>query len=305
VYKLTALRDAEKNWRHKIKLSEQSAKVSIPGLLQVRRFKDAGNNFVADAIYDTLTGIGEHVTIVDPNDMTRRKEIPAGTSWDDLLVPVFRDGKCVYDQPPLVQIRHRTFEQLASLHPSIRRFTNPHRYPAGLEENLFDLRNDLIMKARRSKSPARPAVTPALPGPAAPPAKAPLVGVEEEEAEQPAVMFDAEEGVIETSHADDTAVAATYEEPVPEPEPVVAPVAQPQPRPAVQPQSQPQPQTSRAALDAPEKKPLQPHPPRKTFGGIGSKHGQPLKPGSTVRVNVNRVVKPRNPFVPRPPRDEK
>jgi nicotinate phosphoribosyltransferase len=146
VYKLSALRDG--NWQHKIKLSEQSVKVSVPGILQVRRYKDDVGHFIADAIYDTLTGIGDGCTIVDPADMTRRKPIDRGTAHEDLLVPIFRDGKCVYDQPPLPQTRQRTLHQLTALHPTIRRFANPHRYPAGLEENLFNLRTELVLKAR-------------------------------------------------------------------------------------------------------------------------------------------------------------
>jgi nicotinate phosphoribosyltransferase len=148
VYKLSALRDESGKWEHTIKLSEQSAKVSIPGMLQVRRYKDAQGQFIADAIYDTLIGIGDRCTIVDPMDITRRKVIEPGTPHEDLLVPIFRDGKLVYDQPPLPKIRQRTIDQLAALHPTTRRFANPHRYPAGLEEKLYNLRNDLIFKAR-------------------------------------------------------------------------------------------------------------------------------------------------------------
>jgi nicotinate phosphoribosyltransferase len=147
VYKLSALRNASGQWEHKLKLSEQVAKVSVPGILQVRRFKTE-HGFLADAIYDTLTGIRDGCTIVDPMDILRRKVIEPGTQHEDLLVPIFRDGKLVYDQPPLPQIRQRTFDQLAALHPTIRRFANPHRYPAGLEERLYNLRNDLVFKAR-------------------------------------------------------------------------------------------------------------------------------------------------------------
>jgi len=148
VYKLSALRDKSGKWEHTIKLSEQSAKVSIPGILQVRRYKDAKGQFIADAIYDTLTGIGDGCTIVDPMDILRRKVIEPATPYEDLLVPIFRDGTPVYDQPPLPQIRQRTRDQLEALHPTIRRFANPHRYPAGLEDRLYNLRNDLVFRAR-------------------------------------------------------------------------------------------------------------------------------------------------------------
>ena len=159
VYKLAALRDAEKNWQHKIKLSEQSVKVSIPGIQQVRRYRDDVGNFIADAIYDTLTGIADGCTIIDPLDMARRKAIRPGTAYDDLLVPVFRDGKCVYDQPPLPQIRQRTLDQLAALHGSVKRFNNPHRYPAGLEKRLYDIRNELILKAKGYEDEPGPAAS--------------------------------------------------------------------------------------------------------------------------------------------------
>jgi len=147
VYKLSALRDRGGTWQHKIKVSEQTIKVSVPGVLQVRRFVDE-ERFVADAIYDTLTGIGDSPTIVDPNDMTRRKTIPAGMKSEELLVPIMRRGEIVYEPPAIGRVRERTAEQLAKLHPTIKRFVNPHTYPVGLEERLFDLRTELILKAR-------------------------------------------------------------------------------------------------------------------------------------------------------------
>jgi nicotinate phosphoribosyltransferase len=150
VYKLSALRDKNRQWQHKLKLSEQAGKVSVPGMLQVRRFRNGG--FIADAIYDTITGMDEGaVTIIDPADPIRRKKIGAGMAYEDLLVPVFRDGKCVYEQPPIAQVRQRAIDQLGMLHPAVKRFTNPHRYPAGLEKKLFDLRHELILKAREGR----------------------------------------------------------------------------------------------------------------------------------------------------------
>ena len=121
--------------------------MSDPGILQVRRFRGP-QGFIADAIYDEQTGIAEPAVIVDPLDETRRRTIPAGTPHEDLLVPVFRAGKLVYEVPSLEKVRARANEQLAALHPSIKRFVNPHGYPAGLERNLNDLKTELILKAR-------------------------------------------------------------------------------------------------------------------------------------------------------------
>jgi nicotinate phosphoribosyltransferase len=146
VYKLSALLENGR-WVYKLKLSEQTAKVSIPGVLQARRYVQNGQA-VADAIFDEPTGIGDGCTIVDPMDMTRRKVIPSGISHEDLLLPIFRRGKLVYDPPTIDQVRQRTRQQLDLFHPGIKRFINPHQYPVGLERKLFDLRTQLILKAR-------------------------------------------------------------------------------------------------------------------------------------------------------------
>ena len=103
---------------------------------------------MADAIYDELTGIGGSCTIVGAMDMTRRRIIPEGTLFEDLLQPIFRKGKCVYSAPPIAAVRSYAQTQLSGFHPGIRRFINPHEYPVGLERNLFDLRTNLILQAR-------------------------------------------------------------------------------------------------------------------------------------------------------------
>jgi nicotinate phosphoribosyltransferase len=252
VYKLSALKDASGKWQHKVKLSEQTAKVSIPGIQQVRRFRAARDNqFIADAIYDTLAGIDESaaVSIVDPNDMTRRKHVEPGTPFEDLLVPIFRDGKCVYDQPPLAQVRQRTLDQLAALHPTVKRFTNPHRYPAGLEKKLFDLRTELILKARQI----------------------PASEVSRLEAE----AFTA------AANAEPTNGSQAPAQPADEP-PVNAEPSPPPPPPSA---------PSTPAPAQPPKKPEVHVPPRPKFAGIGAKHGQ-LPPGSNVRVNPRQQNKP-------------
>jgi nicotinate phosphoribosyltransferase len=149
VYKLSALRDSPgAPWQYKVKLSEQKVKVSDPGILQVRRFRGPAG-FIADAIYDEPTGIADPPTIVDPMDDTRHRSFPLGTSHEDLLVPIFRSGRQVYEAPTIEQVRSRAREQLASLDPSIKRFLNPHSYPVGYESGLNDLKRSLVLAARK------------------------------------------------------------------------------------------------------------------------------------------------------------
>ena len=147
VYKLSAVRGKDGAWQHKVKLSEQAAKVSNPGLQQVRRFRRDGA-FLGDMIYDLDGPANQSHVIVDPLDQTRRKHIPADAEFEDLLVPVFRGGKLVYDPPAIGAIRERTHTQLDGFHEGHKRFLNPHEYAVGLAPALHDLKTRLILAAR-------------------------------------------------------------------------------------------------------------------------------------------------------------
>ncbi len=172
VYKLAAVRRPGETWRYTVKLSEQAVKTSTPGILQVRRFRSGSGSgpaqdggaaegetegeggLLGDMIYDEESGIRDPdaPTLVDPADMTRRKTMPAGARHEDLLVPVFRAGKPLYEAPPIHDARARTQAQLARFHAGIKRFVNPHEYPVGLEASLFDRKMALILGARERGS---------------------------------------------------------------------------------------------------------------------------------------------------------
>lgn len=140
VYKLAALKDEAGVWKPKIKLSEQRAKSSVPGSQQVRRFMQNGL-FAGDAIHAEGCDPGNTVTIVDPAEGLRRKALEG--DFLDLLVPVMGDGvKQVMDD--LSAARERCGAGLAMLHPAIRRLENPHVYPAGLEEDLWKRREEML-----------------------------------------------------------------------------------------------------------------------------------------------------------------
>ena len=86
--------------------------------------------------------------MVDPLDPTRRRTFADGMEHVDLLVPVYRAGLNVYAQPSVHEARARASVQVAALHPTIRRFDNPHRFPVGLEHSLHALRTRLVLAAR-------------------------------------------------------------------------------------------------------------------------------------------------------------
>jgi nicotinate phosphoribosyltransferase len=147
VYKLAAIKDEHGAWDYRIKLSETPDKVSDPGILQVRRFRQQGR-FLADAIYDAPSGISAPPTIVSLTGKNRR-ELPPAEDWDDLLVPVFRRGEKVYDAPSAGEARRRTAEQLAAFEESVTQLEKPEPYPVGLEQGLHDLKTRLIAEAEK------------------------------------------------------------------------------------------------------------------------------------------------------------
>jgi nicotinate phosphoribosyltransferase len=149
VYKLSAVRDGpDQPWNYRVKLSEQLAKTTIPGIQQVRRYRHA-DGFLGDVVFETMLGLPPSPEMVDPLDFTRRRVIPEGTPYEDLLVPVLRGGAPVWTAPPLEAVRARAAEQLERFHSGVKRLVHPHAYPVGLERNLYDLRTRLILEARQ------------------------------------------------------------------------------------------------------------------------------------------------------------
>jgi nicotinate phosphoribosyltransferase len=147
VYKLGALRKPDGNWELKIKLSDQPIKVSIPGILQVRRYRTINGN-VADCIYDERTELSQGGVMVNLLDQTKQMRLPQDMESSDLLVPVFRQGQLVYELPSLEQIRHRRLVELRNVADATKRFDNPDEYKVGLEKSLYMQRENLILEHR-------------------------------------------------------------------------------------------------------------------------------------------------------------
>lgn len=101
VYKLAAIENNKGELEYKIKLSEQLVKVSNPGIQQVRRYysSDEEGNLIPekDVIFCETLGI--------------KQEMDEGI-FEDLLIPVFKNGKLVYDLPDIHSIRNKTISQI-------------------------------------------------------------------------------------------------------------------------------------------------------------------------------------------------
>jgi nicotinate phosphoribosyltransferase len=150
IYKLSAMRPPGEQWRYRIKLSDEPAKTSCPGLLQVRRFHEQDRRFIADAIYEIDHAVSEPCVIVDLQTQ-EQTEIQAKTEYADLLIPIFRRGELVYRVPDIQESRACAHEQLGRAPPEILKFEKPRRYDVGLENSLHELRSRLIVRAEEER----------------------------------------------------------------------------------------------------------------------------------------------------------
>ena len=147
VFKLSAIQDASGKWQPKMKLSEQAVKNSTPGLLQVRRFSDA-EGFVADMVFNELQPPQAESIMIDPLDPTRRRRLESTLKSQDILELVMESGDRVDERQSLSSIKDYAQKQLGQFHDGIKRLVNPHKYPVGLEQGLYDLKTNLILQQR-------------------------------------------------------------------------------------------------------------------------------------------------------------
>ena len=130
----------------RIKISENVAKITNPGYKKVVRLYDkAAKKAVADLIMLDHETIDESkpLTIFDPIDTWKRMTL---TNYEtkELLVPIFRNGKRVYELPPLSKIQDHARQEMDSLWDEYKRLTKPHVYKVDLSQELYDLKNMLL-----------------------------------------------------------------------------------------------------------------------------------------------------------------
>jgi len=148
VYKLAA-KEAGGRLQPEIKISENPAKITNPGVKKVARLYNGHGRAVADLIM--LQGEeldpGKPLTIFDPDHTWKRKTLVHFT-YRQLLVPVLRSGRLVYQLPALTEVRGHAAADLATFSPEHRRLVNPHRYFVDLSLPLWELKQSLLRQGR-------------------------------------------------------------------------------------------------------------------------------------------------------------
>lgn len=146
VYKLVAVENASGDIEPKIKVSENTAKITNPHFKKLYRYYDReSGKALADelCVYDEVVDdSGEH-TIFDPNATWKTKTLTDFTA-KELLVKVFENGECVYDCPTIEEIAQYCRDQLDLLWDEVKRFENPHDYYVDLSAKLYEIKNILL-----------------------------------------------------------------------------------------------------------------------------------------------------------------
>lgn len=140
VYKLAAIEDDQGLIDPRIKLSEQEIKTSNPGKQQVRRFLDKEGIPMGDLIFLQDAPPAQE-QVIDPYHRTGRIDMKDAAQHEDLLVPIFRDGDCVYEFPTLAESRAYCTKQVADFDQRKEK-----AYIYGLEPRLTELKDQLRTK---------------------------------------------------------------------------------------------------------------------------------------------------------------
>lgn len=147
VYKLTSVEEDGKII-NKIKVSENVGKITTPGFKQVYRIFDKDSRAaLADVItlHDEIIDESKPYKIFDPIHTWKQKTL-TNFYAEKLLVPIFQNGKCVYESPNVHEIRNFTASQLDLMWDELKRFIKPYKYHVDLSQKLWHIKHDLLSK---------------------------------------------------------------------------------------------------------------------------------------------------------------
>ena len=150
VYKLTAVENDKGEIIPKIKCSENVEKITIPHSKKVYRLYNKDNGkAIADymTVHDEVVDENEPLMLFDPYATWKTKNV-CNFEARELLVPVFLNGKKVYQSPTLKDIQAYCKQQVNTLWDEIKRFDNPQTYYVDLSQKLWDIQQELLWKNR-------------------------------------------------------------------------------------------------------------------------------------------------------------
>ena len=149
VYKLAAIMDRHTGkFIPKIKLSENTEKVTNPGNKTIQRIYDKETGkIIADLIclVDEEFDEKNSLLLFDPIETWKKTHLAPGTyTMRELLVPIFKNGECVYASPKVMDIREYCKKEQGTLWDESRRLVNPHEIHVDLSNELWHMKAQLL-----------------------------------------------------------------------------------------------------------------------------------------------------------------
>ena len=132
----------------KIKISENTEKITNPCFKSLYRLYSRETDM---AIADVITLHGEEIddtkpyTIFDPEHIWKRKTL-TDFKAEKILVKIFDRGRLVYDPPSVNEVRDHCGNELGRIWEEVKRFENPHKYYVDLSEDLWAIKQELLLK---------------------------------------------------------------------------------------------------------------------------------------------------------------
>ena len=148
VYKLAAIQDKDGNFIPKIKLSENTEKVTNPGNKKIYRIYDKETGKIkADLICmdDEVYTENQIMRLFSPSEPWKKTKLAPGTyTLRELMLPIFKQGECVYESPKVMDIRAHCLKEQDTLWEETKRFVNPHKVYVDLSQKLYDTKISLL-----------------------------------------------------------------------------------------------------------------------------------------------------------------
>ena len=148
VYKLAAIRKPDGEFAPKIKISENTEKITNPGNKTIFRVYDKETGKIradlicfADETFDT----DQDLLLFDPNATWKKTRLPGGSyRMTEILKPIFINGECVYQSPSVMEIAAYCRQEKETLWDETKRLFFPHRVYVDLSQKLYDTKEKLL-----------------------------------------------------------------------------------------------------------------------------------------------------------------
>lgn len=155
VYKLAAIMDENGEFIPKIKISENTEKITNPGNKTIYRIYDKETGKMkADLIcfageeYDT----SEDLLLFDPIDTWKKTRLAGGSyTIREIMIPIFRKGECIYQSPSVTEIARYCKKEKETLWDETMRLFYPHKVHVDLSQKLYDVKQSLLDQMNKAE----------------------------------------------------------------------------------------------------------------------------------------------------------